>query len=261
MTKKLIAVFLAVLMAFSVFSILGSAVDLDPDTGLVDVAEDPATIDINVAFVDASGNAISDMGSVAPGSTVKARVSVGTNYYTGGATLRFYYPTDFFQETYANAARYPAALNSSNASVGTGKITDIGIIRNGTSGNDTIIDIATYVSDWDAGVFQLDGSTWLFEVTLTVKSNATGTASFYIKASDFGFDDAPGGYNNIEYAVQGDCIADTIPLEWASSADFTITSDADEVTTGNSVTFNAVGGTFAVNNEETVVVEGTVGES
>ncbi len=262
MTKKILAVFLAALMAFSVFSVLGSAVELDPVTGLVDVTE-PATIDINVAFVDASEAPIAELGSVTPGSTVKARVSVGTNYYTGGATLRFYYPTSFFSDNYSSMARYPGALNSANASVGTGKITDIGIMKNGTSGDETIIDIATYIDDWDADAFQLDGSTWMFEITLTVKADATGTAGFYAKASDFGFDETPGGYNNIEYAVYGDCIGETIPLEWASSSDFTITSDSNEVTTSNSVTFNACGGVFASNNEETLEVPasgGIVGE-
>ena len=256
--KKVTAVLLSLLMMLGAFSVLGSAVQLDQNGDPI-VTENPATIDIGITYVDAGGNAISDMGAVAPGSTIKARVSLGTNYYTNGAILWLYYPTAFFSDAYSNYAQYPDALNSANASVAADKIDNITIMNVGTSGNDSIISVSTGYSDNDSQLFTLDGTTWLFEIELTVNAGATGVAGLSIKASDFEFDDVPGGVNDIEYGSSGDPIFDTMPLPYMNSSDFQITIDYDEVTTGNSVTFNACGGVFASNNEETLVVPASGG--
>ncbi len=248
--KKVTALLLSLLMAFSAFSVLGSAVDYDGDYAVV--TESPAVVSVNVKFADSEGNELENLSKVTPGDSLKARVYLGTNYYSAGGEITLYYDAAFFDTAYTSAAATLTA-NTANATV---SATGVGARVRKTS--DGVLNAFTFTPYTTENVFKYDDTTWMFELDFTVKADATGEGSVYADASDLRTPDNDSGDVNFPYAYENDDIYDSVDLAWAEvTADFS----ADKVTTDNTVTFNANGGYFTNAAETEKEVSGTIGQT
>ena len=92
--KRLVAVVLALLMIFGSVSIVASAWDATTDDGF--------SLNVNTKiFRQVDGEWI-ETTKVKAGETVKARVYLGTDYFTNGGDLLFFYNTSFFEDAYSS---------------------------------------------------------------------------------------------------------------------------------------------------------------
>ena len=172
---------LAFLMIFSSASVLASAWDTTRDDG--------STLEISTKFFKEVDGQWVETEKVRPekadkpGDTVKARVYLGTDYYSNGSTLLFFYDKDFFAHAYGTsgpvelkvnteAGSFAAANNVSGTFAADYDMTAVA--------DDNGVD-ATYLNDYSAMYVTLlvgngntnvmfDDSTWLFEFELGVNS-------------------------------------------------------------------------------------------
>ena len=248
--KKLIAVLLAMLLVSGSFSVMASAVDYvddpnDPYYGYVLVTESDPTLSIKVRFADSNGNELDNLSTVTPGDSLKARVYVGTNFYSSSGNFTLFYDTAFFTSTLNGVTTL--TLNPANTNVANG---DISVKAMPNSNYDTntltaiLVQLKTPQNNFGGDVFIYDDSAWLFEIDLTVKSNATGNGSLFADdANIMGIDDSDLSHDYVMYGYQGDTFGDTVDFSWLNKS---VTPDYDggTVTTDNSVVFDANGGYF-----------------
>ena len=114
--KKVTALMLTLLLAFSSYSLMAFAVDFtdNDDDGYIDVTENPAEITVNVKFTDSGGTELADLSKVTPNDSLKARVYLGTNYYSAGGEITLFYDADFFTLDPGYATNYALTMKSSN---------------------------------------------------------------------------------------------------------------------------------------------------
>ena len=240
-TKKVVAVMLAFLMIFSSASVLASAWDASVDDG--------NTLEISTKFFKEVDGQWVETEKVRPGDTVKARVYLGTDYYSNGSTLLFFYDKDFFTHAYSTSGPVALEVNSeaANSLHGTfaadfdmNAYADDNGLDSAFLADNSAFYVALYVGDGSKNVM-FDDSTWSFEFTLTVAGDADGEGDLFVKEStiqsttnDYAFIDVPKG------PADGSAI-DTWPMYlW----DSTPVLGSQPVSTISSVTFNTNGGEF-----------------
>ena len=105
LAKQTLAVLLAFVMAFSVFSIVGSAannattsIEASADSG----AQGKMTFGLNILK---DGAALSDGDTLSPGDVVEVQLKIGTDFYLGFLSTEILYDSDYF-EPYLDGEAY-----------------------------------------------------------------------------------------------------------------------------------------------------------
>ena len=91
-TKRLVAVALAILMILSSFSMTSFAWNARTNDGVELTVHTEILREVNGEWVKTD--------KVERGETVKARVHLGTDYFTNGGSLLFFYSNEFFTDAY-----------------------------------------------------------------------------------------------------------------------------------------------------------------
>ena len=177
--KKVVAMALAFLMIFSSASVLANAWTVTVDDGF--------DLSIGTKFFINNGTDWVETEKVAPGSTVKARVYIGTDYYSNSSTLLFFYDKDFFTHSYISGQNDLSV----NPEIGafTGKLNPTPVLNSQVSAG--YIDSA-FLDEYAAISVNLfmpsgsknamyDDSTWIFEFDLKVADSATGEGDLFVK--------------------------------------------------------------------------------
>ena len=107
MAKRTLAVVLALLMAFSVFSIVGSASEYNPTYTKPELWDGAGTITYGLDVYKVEGSSYTKLDSgvtLAPGDVVEVRVSFGTDFITSSVNTLVFYDTKYFVP-YKNGAQ------------------------------------------------------------------------------------------------------------------------------------------------------------
>ena len=250
--KKVVALALAFLMIFSSASVLANAWTVTVDDGF-DLA-------IGTKFFINDGTEWVETEKVAPGDNVKARVYIGTDYYSNSSTLLFFYDKDFFTHGYNGISDL-----SVNPEVGafTGKLNPAPVLTSQV--NAGYIDSA-FLDEYAAISVNLfmpsgsvnamyDDSTWILEFDLTVAETATGEGDLFVKDTTVQNSTSQNkALVNVPKGPEGGTNADVWPM-WRWNANVTLTSQP--VSADGTVTFNANNGKFA-DGKDKVVVNGII---
>ena len=248
--KKVVAIVLAFLMIFSSVSVLASAkvaTDFDSDKTAL-------TIETKFFLND------EPVEKVKPGDEVKARVYVGTDYYSNDSTLLFFYDKDFFSHSYTTGA----AVVSNKSGVK-------GYINPNPNLSSQTYLTADYLEQYGAMLINLevasinnvmyDASDWLFEITFTVKDTAGSTADdimgdlFVNPATIQNTEEGSDAVISVPKGPSDGTDIDLWPM-WLWDADVTLNSTP--VTTESTVTFNANGGAFETGDADSQSYTGTI---
>ncbi len=247
-TKKVVAILLALLMAFSSTAVLGSAVDFDDDDELIvnTIDNEPAAVTLATKFYTADGTEIANEGTVTPGQSVKARIFMGTNFYSTGTQLILYYDRDFFEANGYSSAIIngktiktgSATVNASNSAAnGNGLSVDLKFDCQMESDEEGTI-VAIIKTNDRTPTFCYDASSYLFEINLKVKETAgtgDGIGSVYAKAADLATEANMGGYINVPYGESTDNKYEVVDAYYLTETpEFT----NNTVTVKNKVTFD-----------------------
>ncbi len=247
-TKRVVAVMLAFLMIFSSASVLASAWDASIDDG--------STLEISTKFFKEVDGAWAETTKVRPGDTVKARVYLGTDYYSNGSTLLFFYDKDFFSHAYSTSGPVTLETNSAAGISGTfAADPDLSAVAadNGVDSsflNDYSAFYATVKVGDGSKNLMFDDSTWLFEFTLTVNGDADGEGDLFVKESSIQSTTKENALTNVPKGPSDGSAIDVWPM-WLWDATAVLSSQP--VSTISSVTFNANTGVFADDTTEYVV--------
>jgi len=186
--KRLVAIALAVLMLFGSVSVVASAWDAR--------SADGNTLSITTKIFRLVNGEWIETEKVKQGEEVRARIYLSTDYYTNSGNLLFFYNNDFFTDSFGTTTEtltvnpyyaerpygitgsFVGSKSSSNVEqfmVGNGKI---------TADFATKHDFAYIAYEFYSGATnqKLSDSQWLFEIPLTVKSDAaagTGVGDFF----------------------------------------------------------------------------------
>ena len=247
--KKVVAMVLAFLMIFSSASVLANAWTVTVDDGF--------NLAIGTKFFINDGTDWVETEKVAPGDDVKARVYIGTDYYSNSSTLLFFYDKDFFTHSYtsrgqeltvnAEAGDYTAVLNP--APVLTSQV-NAGYIDSAFLDEYAAISVNLLMAT-DSKNAMYDDSTWIFEFDLTVADSATGEGDLFVKDTTVQNSTSQNkALVNVPKGPADGTNADVWPM-WRWNANVTLTSQP--VSTLGTVTFNANGGKFADDKDEAVV--------
>ncbi len=246
--KKVVALALAFLMIFSSASVLANAWTVTVDDGF--------NLAIGTKFFINDGTEWVETEKVAPGDNVKARVYIGTDYYSNSSTLLFFYDKDFFTHGYNGISDI-----SVNPEVGafTGKLNPAPVLTSQV--NAGYIDSA-FLDEYAAISVNLfmpsgstnamyDDSTWIFEFDLTIAETATGEGDLFVKDTTVQNSTSQNkALVNVPKGPEGGTNADVWPM-WRWNANVTLTSQP--VSVDGSVTFNANSGKFADGTDKAVV--------
>ena len=253
-TKKVVAVVLAFLMIFSSASVLASAWDVNTSDG--------NTLTISTKFFKEVDGEMVETQKVAPGSTVKARVYLGTDYYSNNSDLLFFYDKDFFTHSYgdgiASLEINPAITNMSGYLHTTAKINDQ--VSEGYITSDFLNDYAYFAVALSVNTttnVMFDSSTWLFEFTLTVLDDATGEGDLFVEESTIQNKSRSDAYISVP---KGPADASSVELWPMRLWNAQINLSSAPVSTLSSVTFNANNGEFE-DGTDTAVVGTDIGDA
>ena len=248
--KKVVAMALAFLMIFSSASVLANAWTVTVDDGF--------DLSIGTKFFINNGTDWVETEKVAPGSDVKARVYIGTDYYSNSSTLLFFYDKDFFTHSYngisdvsinPEAGAFTGTLNPApvlNSQVSAGYI-DSAFLDEYAA-----ISVNLFMPDGSTNAMY-DDSTWILEFDLKVAETATGEGDLFVKDTTVQNSTSQNkALVNVPKGPEGGTKATVWPM-WRWNANVTLTSQP--VSTLGSVIFDANGGVFADGEEEAVVGE------
>ena len=253
--KKVVAVALAFLMIFSSASVLANAWTVTVDDGF--------NLAIGTKFFINDGTDWVETEKAAPGDNVKARVYIGTDYYSNSSTLLFFYDKDFFTHSYVKGQN--ALSVNPEAGNYTGTLTPEPVLNSQVSAG--YIDSA-FLDEYAAVSVNLftesgsnnamyDDSTWIFEFDLVVAETATGEGDLFVKDTTVQNSTSQNkALVNVPKGPADGTNADVWPM-WRWNANVTLTSQP--ISTLGSVTFNANGGKFA-DGEAEAVVDGDIGD-
>ena len=255
--KKVVALMLAFMMIFSSVSVLASAWDVTVDDG--------STLEIGTKFFKQVNGEWVETTKVRPGDVVKARVYLGTDYYSNDSTLLFFYDKDFFTHAYGTlnslevndeAGSFAAVNGVSGSFSATPNLNSM--VSNGYIDSAFLNDYNAFLANVKLGVennVMYDNSTWLFEFTLTVSDTASGSGDLFVKDTTI---------QNTTTQTKGKINVPKGPADGTASDayamwlwDATPVLSSQPVSTVSSVTFNANTGVFA-DSTETYVVSGQI---
>lgn len=259
--KKVAAIVLAFMMIFSSASVLASAVSVSDFEG-------GTALSIETKFFkqNAGGEWV-ETERVAPGSSLKARVYVGTDYYSNDSTLLFFYDKDFF--TYSGSGDAltvnPAADSFAQANGVTGYLNSApnltGIVNKGYITSDYLNDYAAIVVNIEVHAanesnVMYDASDWLFEIDLTVPQGVSGTGDIFVNPDTIqNTTDRTDAVISVPKGDSNGTDVDLWPM-WLWDADVSLASQP--VSTESKVTFNANDGVFESDSLDSHEVTGTI---
>lgn len=279
--KRLVAAMLAILMVLTSVSVMAFADSATDGTG--------TKLTLATKIFRQVGSEWKETTQVIPGETVKARVYVGTNYYTSSGQLLFFYNTDFFEDASAEGLHTLAVNDAYSVKGITGEyyssesetpviatltrkgiIDEIADVNSNLSADKLAFYNITYTFPNDPATGKvinnqlLKADEWLCEFDLTVKADADITAS----AGDFfaipgsakspsyqrGYIDVPkGSYEGLASSV-ANMNTWTATLDMAEMAEVTLYTDYVEAI------FNAGEGAEFADGSAQKVYTGNAGE-
>ena len=254
--KKVVAIMLALLMMFSSASVLATAWDATTDDG--------SALTIATKFFKEVDGEWVETTKVRPNDTVKARVYLGTDYYSNDSTLLFFYDSDFFTLSSTGAL----AVNSSSFVTANGITANYktnsnvnsqvaaGYIDSAFLGEYSAVTANVYTEAGDNdGNVMYDNSDWLLEFTMTVKADASGEGDFFVK--DTTVQNTTTQSKGIVNVPKGPADGTHMDI-WAMWLwDANVSLSSQPVTTISSVTFNANGGAYD-DGTDSKLVEGEI---
>ena len=238
-TKKVVALMLAFLMIFSSASVLASAWDASVDDG--------STLEISTKFFKEVDGQWVETEKVRPGDNVKARVYLGTDYYSNGSTLLFFYDKDFFTHAYSTSSPNALAVNPAISNVSGSFAADYDMSKkaadNGVDSAFLADNSAMYVTLVvnDGNNMMFNDSTWMFEFDFVVAGDADGEGDLFVKESTIQNTSNEDALVNVPKGPAGGNSLTAWPM-WLWDA--TPVLDSQPVSTISSVTFNANGGEY-----------------
>ncbi|MGN0547734.1 MAG: InlB B-repeat-containing protein, partial [Acutalibacteraceae bacterium] len=255
--KKVVALLLAFLMIFGSVSVLASAWDVTVDDG--------TTLEIGTKFFKQVDGEWVETTKVRPGDVVKARVYLGTDYYSNDSTLLFFYDKDFFTHAYGTlnslevndeAGSFAVVNGVSGLFSATPNLNSL--VSNGYIDSAFLDDYGAFLVNVDLGDesnVMYDNSTWIFEFTLTVSDTASGSGDLFVKDTTIqNSTTQTNGKVSVPKGPADGTAADAYEM-WLWDATPVLSSQP--VSTLSSVTFNANTGVFA-DDTDTYVVEGQI---
>lgn len=180
--RKVLAALLALLMIFSSFTALAYAAD--------DTAGGTTVTFATKFFKQADDGSWAEITRAKPGDTVKARVYLGTDYFSNSSNLLFFYDKDFFTHSYpdwsdleVNSESDFVKVNaiSGYVATGTSHLSDLeedGYLDSGFLATHDAFSVMLLV-DNDKNV-KYSTDSWLFEFTLKVADSATGEGDIFV---------------------------------------------------------------------------------
>ncbi len=260
--KRLVAVALSVLMILGSLSMSVYALNVDDFDGSTLTISTKIFREVNGEWVETE--------KVKQGETVKARVFLGTDYYTSSGDLLFFYDTSFFDDTYGTS-KETLTINpyySSDPYLATGNFYAPGSIsavnlENYMLNNGRLSEIVSdtddgteFAKDYDALSVsysfgpkvmnqKFNVNKWFCEFTLKVKADASGTGDFLAVEKTSSTSDFSTGYINIPKGTYDSYNEDVVDM---ANWDVTLSFDSQPVSlyvNPVSVTFNANGGAFS----------------
>ena len=256
--KKLVALMLAFLMIFSSVSVLASAMSDTVDGGV--------TLGISTKFFKEVDGVWTETTKVNPKETdtVKARVYLETDYYSGDSTLLFFYDKDFFTHNYAEAGQVALAINPAATNGVTGYfVTNAnlqGQVDAGYISADQLNEYGVFAVNLatNGTTVKHEGSDWLFEFELEVLDTAAGEGDLFTVEEFYQTTTRTKALGDVPKGVAGGASDDAWSMwVWDATFDF----ESQPISTISSVTFDANGGTFAGGAETFGPLEGTISET
>lgn len=233
--RKVVAAALAFLMIFSSVSVLASA--FDPSGA-------PDTLTVKTEFFKLTGEPGSQTWTpavrAARGETVKARVSLGTDYFSNQCQLLFFYSTSFFNIDLAT----DVAVNSESAFVVANGITVEAFAADDNIESDdyTPVGVAVKFGTNPRINAKYDASEWLFEFTFTIKADAAETGYCLLPAESVAGVSNTEGFTNVPKGAEGEVSMNDFDM-------FTWYEGTPDLTPGavsveNTLTLDANGGAY-----------------
>lgn len=260
--KRLVAVVLALLMIFGSVSIVASAWDATTDDGF--------TLNVNTKiFREVDGEWI-ETTKVKAGETVKARVYLGTDYFTNGGDLLFFYNTSFFEDAYSsdlqtlavNTAVYAGGnygitgtfYNSLSATNVEGRLVRLGVIDQNFADKHNYFAVSFSLAG-DKKNNLLLANEWFCEFDLKVKADASAAdaGDMFALANTFRSDAVKTNYCNVSKGPSFGYNEDVVDMtQW--NATVSVASQPVTLYTNYvEATFDANGGVFTDGEAEKVL--------
>ena len=267
--KRLVAIALAVLMLFGSVSVAASAWDARTAEG--------TTLSITTKIFRLVNGAWTETEKVQQGEEVRARIYLNTDYYTNSGNLLFFYNNDFFTDSFGTGTQnitvnpyylerpygitgtFVGSKSSSNVEqfmVGQGKITPEFAANH---------EFAYIAYEFYSGATnqKLSDTQWLFEIPLTVKTDAasgTGIGDFFaVEETTRSTSFTTGRINVPKGPYDGKNATISSMATWDATLDY----ESQPVTLNTklvSATFDAGLGEFA-NKKATFYAEGDAGDA
>ncbi|MBR4766060.1 MAG: hypothetical protein IK085_04765, partial [Clostridia bacterium] len=207
MTKRLTAFALALMMMLGCVTVTGSA-----------AGSKNATFTIKMGKV--TDGVWSETTEVNPGDDVVARVFLTTDFYSGPLTLNFFYDAAFYEDSYENGAELetvnPYYLNKGyNPPFVYTELNGNAPIQESINHRITAAQQARYnwiylIFDYDyAECEQFDGSEYLLDIELKVKTDAIGSGYFTVLPEAVVTNDDYHGLLNLAVGEPGQQILET----------------------------------------------------
>ena len=268
-TKRLVAVALAILMILGSFSMTSFAWSARTNDGFDLTINTEILREVNGEWVKTD--------KVERGETVKARVYIGTDYYTNAGTLLFFYSNNFFTDNYGTgkntlvvnpyySSSYGIEGNFYAASSAPAKevealMLDDGRITSQQADEYDPINIA-YSFGETVKNKKLDATKWFCEFELTVKSDAPAGkfGRFLAFEATAASPDYTDGYIDLPKGTYDGYVEDvTIMANWEANLIFA-NAPVEIYQNLVAVTFNANGGEFD-DGSNTKYFEGDAGSA
>ncbi len=276
--KRLVAVALAVLMILGNFSMAASALDVSSFDGNTLTISTKIFREVNGEWVETE--------KVKQGETVKARVFLGTDYYTSSGSLLFFYDTTFFDEDYGTSketlvlnpyySSSPYAATGDFYAPGSISATNIekymlnnnrlsGIVSDTDTGAEFSKEYDAFSVSYEFGPTtrnqKLNANKWFCEFTFTVKNDATDMGDFLAVENTTSTPDFTSGYINVPKGTYDTYNEDVVDMaNWDAVLNYT-SQPVSLYINPVVVTFNAGEGAEFADGETTKVYEGEAGEA
>ena len=226
MTKRFTAFVLALIMMLGCVNVIGSA-------------EDSYNAGIDIKMGKIIDGAWTEVQEVNPGDEVLARVTLTTDFPCGMGNFMFFYDSDFYEDEYQS----PDDLSTINpAYKGTGYNFSATIVTE-CGGNARVHNKVTniigaenqakynwvYIAMDSLGYYNevFDGSKYLFDIELKVKSDASGKGYFTVLPEIISSPDNESQFFNLSIGDPGELAGQNTEDMYNNYVNFTITPDAE----------------------------------